>query len=405
MFALSTLVALGLILTAPNQANPTLPKQLDGVHTIVCLGDSITQQGESPGGYVWLLRHYLNTLYPKQGIKIVNAGISGHKSTDMLKRYQADVIDKHPDLIFISVGVNDVWHGFYDGHTNGDGPLGIPLPEYRAHVKEMIDGGKAAGAKVDLLLATLIGEDVQAPENIKAIGYNNTLRDLAKETNSGLVDLQTPFREIIGAYRSSTGSTQNFLTVDGVHMNALGNQIMTQTILTSLGVPDKDRKAAVEEIEKQLQASRPHPGPMPTGAVLSDDKPTQASSVYSDQYGPKEANASGKAFDQRWCAANGNYQPNPWWLVDLGSSHTLNGIHIEFAPEDPDTWRYKVQVSDNGTDYHDIVDRSAADQYFSVENHRFPASTTGRFVRILFTGQTSAQNWASLRHVQVYGTQ
>src|SRR5258708_28074530 len=89
------------------------PLALQGVKILVTLGDSITQGGAAPGGYVWLMQKYLDALYPQQGIKIVNAGISGHKSTDMAARFQKDVLVPKPQLITISVGVNDVWHGFY----------------------------------------------------------------------------------------------------------------------------------------------------------------------------------------------------------------------------------------------------------------------------------------------------
>src|SRR5260221_10504223 len=83
------------------------PPALQNVKTLVTLGDSITQGGAAPGGYVWLMQKYLDALYPQQGIKIVNAGISGHKSTDMAARFQKDVLDPKPQLITISVGVND----------------------------------------------------------------------------------------------------------------------------------------------------------------------------------------------------------------------------------------------------------------------------------------------------------
>ncbi|MEG4507915.1 hypothetical protein QUA81_30320 [Microcoleus sp. F6_B4] len=59
---------------------------------IVTVGDSITEAGKYPGGYVWLLERYLNDLYPGQ-IAIVNAGISGNKSTDMQARFQKDAIE------------------------------------------------------------------------------------------------------------------------------------------------------------------------------------------------------------------------------------------------------------------------------------------------------------------------
>ena len=217
------------------------------------------------------------------------------------------------------------------------------------------------------------------------------------------VDLQTPLRRVIGAYRETTGSTQNFMTVDGVHMNSQGNQVMAQTILSGLGVPDFLRTAAVEKVLVEIQSSRPHPGPLPRGIILSDGKPATSSSIYSPEFNASQANVEGKRFEQRWCANSGDFQPNPWWQVDLGMSYVLSGIHIVFAPDEPDTWEYKVLVSDDGLTYGNIVDRTAGAEYFCEENHVFHANAKGRYIKIVFTGETSARNWASLRHVQVFG--
>src|SRR2546423_1108415 len=158
-----------------------IPIPLRGVKTIVTLGDSITQGGAQPGGYVWLMQRYLDTLYPNQQIRIVNAGISGHKSTDMAERFKRDVLDQKPELLTISVGVNDVWHGFYDNHPLGDGPKGIPLPDYRRNVEEMVTRAQAAGIRVVVLSTTVIHEDLQNRENAKLVGYNAALHDIARK--------------------------------------------------------------------------------------------------------------------------------------------------------------------------------------------------------------------------------
>src|SRR5579871_3525949 len=101
------LVAALTVLVALPVAAQTRPTALDGVRRIVCMGDSITQAGGQPGGYVWLLERYLNALYGDGAasasgtaarIEVVNAGISGHKSTDMQARFRRDVLDKSPDL-------------------------------------------------------------------------------------------------------------------------------------------------------------------------------------------------------------------------------------------------------------------------------------------------------------------
>lgn len=217
------------------QSGPPLPRPLllNGVHRIACLGDSITQFGGQKGGYVWLVDHYLQHLYGD--IEVVNAGISGNKSNDMLARFQKDVLDKEPDLVTISVGVNDVWHGF-SGHPLGDGPNGIPLPIYKANVGRMVDSALAQGVRIVILSATVIYEDLNSPENRKAQGYNAALREIAANRKLPYIDLQAPFRAMIADYRAKTGARDNLLTLDGVHMNEQGNKVMAHTILTGLGI-------------------------------------------------------------------------------------------------------------------------------------------------------------------------
>jgi acyl-CoA thioesterase I len=246
---------LGLMALGAQAQERTVPPPLKGVKRIVMLGDSITQGGESPGGYVWLVRTYLNKLYPTAGIEVLNAGISGHKSTDMLARFQKDVLDKKPDLITISVGVNDVWHGYFDFANNrpipeGDGPNGITLDAYTRNVEEMIRRGKAAGAKIVVLSTTVIYEDAQSKPNISVAGYNAALKRLAKKHGAGFVDFQKPFQKIIAAYRGTTGARDNLLTTDGVHMNAAGNKVMAYTVLQGLGITPEDREAVRGSIEE-----------------------------------------------------------------------------------------------------------------------------------------------------------
>jgi acyl-CoA thioesterase-1 len=225
--------------------NSTLPASLKNVHRIVTMGDSITQAGEQPGGYVALLRTYFAILYPSQHIEVINAGISGHKSTDMQARFQKDVIAHSPDLVTISVGVNDVWHGYRDfargiDHPNGDLPAGVSVSLYREKVTAMIEAAQAAKAQVALLSPTLIYENLYSVENKKLMEYINVMRDLAREHHCMFIDLNKPFRTIISTYQRYAGKTTNLLTSDGVHMNPAGNKLMAYTILRGLGVPEKD---------------------------------------------------------------------------------------------------------------------------------------------------------------------
>lgn len=239
-----TVCIAGLLTTMSLPTAGDLPKALQGVRRIVTLGDSITEGGGQPGGYVWLLGQTLHRLYPDQKFEIVNAGISGHKATDMQARFQRDVLDRKPDMVTISVGVNDVWHGYFDFSAgkripDGDGPNGVPIPLYRQKLAEMIEAAQKANVKVALLAPTIIYEDLNSAENRRLSGYIAAMRELAAKYRCLFVDMNAPFHRVISARRKQTGSTENFLTTDGVHMNPLGNRLMAYTLLRGLGVPER----------------------------------------------------------------------------------------------------------------------------------------------------------------------
>lgn len=78
--------------------------------TIAFLGDSITESGWiNPTGYVNLAVAGLKATGIR--VTVIPAGISGEKSDQMLKRLRRDVLDRKPDWMLLSCGVNDVWQG------------------------------------------------------------------------------------------------------------------------------------------------------------------------------------------------------------------------------------------------------------------------------------------------------
>jgi acyl-CoA thioesterase-1 len=224
-----------------------VPPYLRGVHRIVTLGDSITQGGAHPGGYVWLIDHYLQTLYPDHKIEIVNAGISGHKSTDMLARFQRDVLDKKPDLVTISVGINDVWHGFTPEHPAGYGPNRVPLEDYRRNVETMLQAAQKAGVKVVMFTTTIFEDQPESIRNGRIAGYNDTLRSLAHQYGAHVADQNTAFMEAW----AKNGPNGPRLTSDQVHMAPPGDELMARTALLAFGIPERDLDAARAEVMRQ----------------------------------------------------------------------------------------------------------------------------------------------------------
>ena len=194
---------------------------------VAFLGDSITQAGQgSPGGYCQLVVSGLAANGVK--IELIGAGISGHKSNDMLARLDRDVLDKKPQWMTLSCGVNDVWHG-----ANG-----VPLEDYKKNITSIVDKAQAAGVKVVILTSTMIGEDQPNPNNQKLVAYNDFLRTMAKDKKCLLADLNAEMQNMLAemAKAQPNSGNGNHLTADGVHMNFAGNQMMAVGVLKGFGL-------------------------------------------------------------------------------------------------------------------------------------------------------------------------
>lgn len=230
------LPTLYLLMAQPTQAQNENFKLEDG-DTIVFLGDSITQAASKAEGYISLLDLFLGV--NGYVVETVNAGISGHKSNDMLARLQDDVLDHEPDWVSISCGVNDVWHQFaFD-------PEGVPLDEYKENIREIINRCRDAGAQVLLNTATPIHEDLDNKENKMLASYNAFLRELAEEENIILADQYKEFADLISKKLDDT----LLLTTDGVHPNPRGHRLMARTIFRALGANRGEERRAEKRWE------------------------------------------------------------------------------------------------------------------------------------------------------------
>ena len=202
---------------------------------IAFLGDSITQQGNGgPGGYVQLVGSGLAANGVK--VEIIGAGISGHKSNQMLERLDRDVLSKKPQWMTLSCGVNDVWHG-----ANG-----VPLEDYKKNITAIVDQAQAAGVKVMILTSTMIREDQATAENQKLVPYNEFLLALAKEKKCLLADLNADMQAAIAEAAKAGPVKGNVLTSDGVHMAYPGNEMMASGVLKGFGLDAAELSKAKE---------------------------------------------------------------------------------------------------------------------------------------------------------------
>lgn len=205
----------------------TLAELKDG-ETIVFLGDSITQQGVGPTGYVTLFREAIEKARPGSGIKVIGAGIGGHKVPDLEARLDKDVLSHKPNLVVIYIGINDVWHS-----KNG---RGTPTDKYEAGLRNLIKRCNDAGARVILSTPSVIGEKHDGSNELDKMlkEYAGISVKVATEASTSLLDLHGAFINYLKDYNIAD-QEQGVLTTDGVHLNDAGNRFVAVRMLEAVG--------------------------------------------------------------------------------------------------------------------------------------------------------------------------
>lgn len=191
---------------------------------VIFFGDSITQAGVNPGGYIDRLKKIL----PADQFDIIGAGIGGNKIYDLYLRMDEDVLVKQPDVVVIWVGVNDVWHKATSG-TGTDPDKFVKF--YEAVVKKL----KAANIKVVLCTPAAIGEktDMTNQQDGDLNQYSQFIRDLAKRQDLPVVDLRKIFQEY-NLKNNPENKDRGILTVDRVHLTDAGNQLVADQLKDAL---------------------------------------------------------------------------------------------------------------------------------------------------------------------------
>lgn len=154
-----------------------------------------------------------------------NAGAGGNTAADMLKRFDRDVAPWKPARVVIQSGVNDA-------------SKAVPLDDYLATVRQLIERAKANGAKVVLLTPNRIGaKHGEAVARVAA--FAEALRKLAGETGCALGDPHALMEE-------AAAQGAELLEADALHPNFAGYRLLARAVLNALGHPDVPVPEALE---------------------------------------------------------------------------------------------------------------------------------------------------------------
>ncbi|SNZ11501.1 Lysophospholipase L1 [Terribacillus aidingensis] len=185
----------------------------------VFIGDSITECGrfEDPlaigDGYVKMIQ---DDIQQKKEVEIINQGVGGNRVTDLAARWEEDVLRLAPDLISVSIGINDVWRQLDQPQMKQVSP-----EDFKDVYNKILAETVNLEAKLFLMEPTIIEEDKNSKGNQLLLPYVEIVRELATTYKATLIPTHTAFLE----------TEKTDLTTDGVHMTEAGNQLMADTWL------------------------------------------------------------------------------------------------------------------------------------------------------------------------------
>ena len=195
---------------------------------IIFFGDSITQMGVQPNGYISKLGAALQKKGLADQFELIGAGIGGNKIYDLYLRMDSDVLAKEPDEVFIWIGVNDVWHKQSFG-------TGTDPDKFEKFYVAIIKKLQAKNIKIILCTPATIGErtDFTNQQDGDLNKYAQIIRDIAMKNNCGLLDLRKIFLDY--NLKNNPGNKESgILTVDRVHLNEAGNQLVADKMMDLL---------------------------------------------------------------------------------------------------------------------------------------------------------------------------
>lgn len=186
-------------------------------------GDSITDTGRtgSPDPNSSLGEGYPAKIAAKlaeKGIKVINRGISGNRTWDLLNRWDNDCIDIQPDYISLLIGVNDTWRRYDSGMVT-------TAEEYEANMRRLLDRitteTKAKIILINIFLLDVTPDKAQMRPDL--VEKQEVISRLIKDYDVTFVDIQALFDKMV-----ADGTPMEKLSADGVHPTDFGHEVIAE---------------------------------------------------------------------------------------------------------------------------------------------------------------------------------
>lgn len=149
--------------------------------------------------------------YPYAVINVITTAIGGENSLGGMERFEKEVLNHRPDVLFIDYGLND---------------RGIGIEASEKAWRNMIEKSLSLGIKIILLTPTPDwNESILSPQALLA-EYSEMIRKLATEYKIGLVDSYALFKEKV-----QQGNDLKDYMSQANHLNEKGHVLVAKSIM------------------------------------------------------------------------------------------------------------------------------------------------------------------------------
>lgn len=190
---------------------------------IVFFGDSITNQGARPGGYITRIIRILKEADIEYQYELTGAGADGNTVQDLYQRMDKDILERGADAVVIFIGIDEI----LQKPAGAENAVKKFKTTYEAIIKKL----DAAAIKIVLCTLTVIGEKsdyINEPDADIEI-YSEIIRKTGAEYDLPVVDLRRAFINY-NLINNVSNNEQGTLTYDKVHLNDTGNQLAAEEI-------------------------------------------------------------------------------------------------------------------------------------------------------------------------------
>ena len=197
--------------------------QIDTPYPIMLFqGDSVTDCNRNRRSLYDLGNGYVKKLLGMaNNILLVNRGISGNRTNDLLARWKEDTILVAPDFISILIGINEVWHHYKFGNV-------LTPQQYKENYIKLLEEVKKKLPETKILLIEPFAYPIGEYEPIWQNDLDEEIQ-IVRELAKTYADYFIPMQDILNDYKKNY-AMESILS-DGVHPTDLGHQLIAKEVV------------------------------------------------------------------------------------------------------------------------------------------------------------------------------